>query len=49
MIFNAQAIEIKITPTSIDIVGPYVIIIELIDTFNAKNSYQFIVELYDPL
>jgi hypothetical protein len=48
MILNAQANEIKITPTSIDIVGPYVIIIDLIGTFNAKNSYQLIVELYDP-
>ncbi len=49
MILNAQANEIKITPTSIDIVGPYVIIIDLSDTFYAKSSYQFIVELYDPL
>jgi hypothetical protein len=43
MILNAQANEIKITPTSIDKVGPYVIKIDLNDTFNAKNSYQFIV------
>ena len=49
MILNAQANEIKITPTSIDKVGPYVVIIDLSDTFNAKTSYQFIVELYDPL
>jgi len=49
MILNAQANEIKITPTSIDNVGPYVIIIDLIDTLNAKTSYQFVVELYDPL
>jgi hypothetical protein len=49
MILNAQANEIKITPTSIDNVGLYVIKIDLIDTFNAKTSYQFIVELYDPL
>ncbi len=49
MILNAQANEIIITPTSIDKVGPYVIKIDLNDTFNAKTSYQFIVELYDPL
>jgi len=49
MILNAQANEIKITPTSIDKVGPYVVIIDLSDTFNAKTSYKFIVELYDPI
>ncbi len=49
MILNAQANEIKIAPTSIDTVRPYVIKIDLNDTFNAKTSYQFIVELYDPL
>ncbi len=49
MILNAKANEILITPTSIDKVGSYVIKIDLNDTFNAKTSYQFIVELYDPL
>ena len=49
MILNAQANEIKITPTSIDIVGPYVIKIDLSDSFNEKNSYQIIIELYDQL
>jgi hypothetical protein len=47
MIFNAQANEIKITPTSIDKVGPYVVKIVLNDAFNAKTSYQFIFDLFD--
>ncbi len=49
MILNAKVNEILITPTSIDKVGSYVIKIDINDTFNAKTSYQFIVELYDPL
>jgi hypothetical protein len=39
MILNAQANEIQITPTSIDNIGPYVIKIDLNDTFNARTSY----------
>ena len=46
---NSLSKEFEIAPTSADSIDKYVIIIELLDSFQAKSFYYFIIDIQDPL
>ena len=49
MKFNTGTKQFKIQPTKLDALKDYQIELSLIDNFNAKTIYPFIVKIYDPL
>jgi len=47
--FNPSSREFKIQPTKLDALKDYQIELSLIDNFNSRNIYSFVVSVYDPL
>jgi hypothetical protein len=49
MIFKPDTMQFIIKPTRLDAIKDYNIELTLIDNFNAKRTYPFVVTIYDPL
>jgi hypothetical protein len=47
--FNRGFREFRIQPTKLDVCKDYHIELSLIDDFNARTIYPFVVTIYDPL